>query len=79
MGVSILWEPVNEGFSLNGTGATSDTVKRLEDTFGQMPIELNEGHCFALEAMTKASGCEAYRNLSDLIHEHGSIRIFTRF
>lgn len=79
MGVSILWEPVNEGFALKDTGAASDTVKRLEETFGEMPIDLNEGHCFALNAMTAASGLKAYANLSDLIHEHGPIRVFTRF
>lgn len=79
MGLSILWEPVQEGFSVKDTGAASDTMKRLEETFGEQPITLTEGHVFALNAMTAASGVKAYANLAELIMQHGSIRVFGRY
>ena len=79
MSMTIYWEPVHEGFALKDTGATSDTMKRLEETFGSAPIELNESQTFALRAMTKASGTKAYENLADIIDEHGAIRVWGVF
>lgn len=76
MGLSILWAPVREGFTLEDTGAASDTMQRLVDTFGEAPIELGHGHAFALRAMTKASGCGAYENLADIIDKHGAITVW---
>lgn len=76
MSMTILWEPVRQGFGLQDTGATSDTITRLENTFGSMPIKLTEDHCFALSAMSNASGCKAYANLADIIHEHGPISVW---
>lgn len=75
----MLWEPVNEGFAVEGTGATSDTMKRLEDVFGSAPIELNPCHTFALRAMGAASNLKAYENLADIIDKHGSIRVYGRY